>query len=212
MTNSNYIIRKTGTNYTQFVHRIRLTPIILTEPPKDIHEIDPTKFEVDPSRRTTRNEPELFDEYIPNLLEEEQSTTFSKTVSVQPSQIPLGVTVSLNGAPAMPLVAPVPPIVPIIPPIPVIPPAEIRTLSPMNSPRNSQENSPRASFSDSPSVLQYWKNFSILTARLEPLRARELEQMTKKVQNNNRDQVLEAIKELTLQKCEESENLNHGNL
>ena len=50
----------------------------------------------------------------------------------------------------MPLVAPVPPIVPIIPPIPVIPPAEIRTPSPMNSPRNSHENSPRASISDSP--------------------------------------------------------------
>ena len=104
---------------------------------------------MDPSRRTTRNEPELFDEYIPNLLEEEQCTAFSKTVTVQPSQIRLGVTVPLNGAPAMPLVAPVLPIVPVIPPIPVIPPAEIRTPSPMNSPRNSQENSPRASLSNS---------------------------------------------------------------
>ena len=35
------------------------------------------------------------------------------------------------------------------PPITVIPPADIRTPSPMNSPRNSQENSPRASPSDS---------------------------------------------------------------
>ena len=153
LTNSNYIIRKTGTNYTQCVHRIRLRPIKLTEPPEDIQEIDPAKFEADPSRRTTRNEPELFDEYIPNLLEEEQSTAISKTATVQPSQIRLGVTVPPNGAPATPLAAPVPPIVPVIPPIPVIPPAEIRTPSPMNSPRNSQENSPRASLSDSPEII-----------------------------------------------------------
>ena len=53
----------------------------------------------------------------------------------------------------MPLAAPVPPIVPVIPPIPVIPPAEIRTPSPMNSPRNSQENSPRASLSDSREII-----------------------------------------------------------
>ena len=153
MTNSNYIIRKTGTNYTQCVHRIRLRPIKLTESPEDIQEIDPAKFEADPSRKTTRNEPELFDEYIPNLLEEEQSTAFSKTATVQPSQIRVGVTVPLNGAPAMPLVAPLPPIVPVIPPIPVIPPAEIRTPSPMNSPRNSRENSSRASLSDRPEII-----------------------------------------------------------
>ena len=62
LTNSNYIIRKTGTIYTQYVHRIRLRPIKLTEPPEDIQENDPAKFEADPSRRTTRTEPELFDE------------------------------------------------------------------------------------------------------------------------------------------------------
>ena len=113
----------------------------------------------------------------------------------------------------MPLAAPVPPIVPVIPPIPVISPADIRTPSPMNSPRNSQENSPRASLSDSPKLMQHRKDFSILKAPLEPLRARELEQTTKKIQNNNRDHVLEATTtELTLPKCEELENLNHGNL
>ena len=152
LTNSNYI-RKTGTNYTQCVHRIGLRPIKLTEPPDDIQEIDPVKFEADPSRRTTRNEPELFDEYIPNLLEEEHSAAFSKTATVQPSHIRLGVTVSLKGAPVVPLVAPVPPIVPVTPPILVIPQPEIRTPSPMNSPRNSQENSPRASLSDSPKII-----------------------------------------------------------
>ena len=153
MTNSNFIIRKTGTNYTQCVHRIRLRPIKPTEPPEDIQEIDPAKFGADPLRKTTRIEPELFDEYIPNLLQEEQSTAFSKTATAQPSQIRLGVTVPLNGAPAVPLVAPVPPIVPVIPPKLAIPPPEIRTPSPMNSPRNSQENSPRASHSDSPKII-----------------------------------------------------------
>ena len=111
------------------------------------------------------------------------------------------------------LAAPVPPIVPVIPPIPVIPPAEIRTPSPMNSPRNSQENSPRASLSDSPEIIATPEEFQHPESPLEPLRARELEQTTKKIQNNNRDQVLEATTtELTLPKCEELENLNHGNL
>ena len=159
LTNSNYIIRKTGTNYTQCVHRIRLRPIKLTEPPEHIQEIDPAKFEADPSRRTTRNGPELLGEYIPNLLEEEQSTAFSKTVTVQPSQKRIGVPVPLNGAPALPLVAPVPPMVTVIPPIPVIPLAEIRTPSPMNSPINSQENSPRANFSDSPESIATREEF-----------------------------------------------------
>ena len=149
LISSNYIIRKTGTNYTQCVHRLQLRPIKLVEPPDDIQEIDQAKFEADPSRRTTRNEPQLFDEYIPILLDQEQSTAFSKSLTIQPSLIRLGVTVHLNGAPAVPLLAPVPPIVPVIQPIPVRPLSEIRIPSPMNSPRNSQENSPRVNVSDS---------------------------------------------------------------
>ena len=114
----------------------------------------------------------------------------------------------------MPLVAPVPPIVPIIPPIPVIPPAEIRTPSPMNSQKTIRKKiHPESAFQIAPRLLQHRKNFSTLKAPLEPMRARDLEQTTKQIQNNNRDQVLEAIKtKLTLQKSEESKNLSHGNL
>ena len=158
VTNSN-CIRKTGTNYTQCVHRIKLRPIKLLEPPEDIHEIDPAEFEADPSRRTTRNEPELFDEYISNLLDKEQGTAFSKTVTVQPSQIRLGVTVPLDGTPAVPLVAPAPVIVPVIPPITEMPTAETRIHSPLNAPRNSQDNSPRAVFSDSPESIATLEDF-----------------------------------------------------
>ena len=146
MTNSNYIIRKTRKNYSQCVHRIKLRPFKLTEPPQDIQEINLAKFEVDPSRKTTRIEPELFDEYIPNFIDQDQSKAFSKTVTNQPSQIRLGVTVPLNGTPEVPLAAPTPVIVPVIPPIP---PAETRTPYSVNSPRNSQANSPRATLSDS---------------------------------------------------------------
>ena len=150
-----------------------MRPIKLTEPTDDIQEIDPAKFEADTSRRTTRNEPELFDEYIPNLLDQEQSTAFSKSLTVQPSQIRLGVTVRLNGAPAVPLLAPVPPIVPVIPPIPVIPPAEIRTPSAINLPRNSQENSPRVSISDSSKSIATPEDFKYPEGPLEPLISRE---------------------------------------
>ena len=48
LTHTNYIIRKIGTNYAECVHRIRSRPIKLTEPPEDIKEIGPAKFETDP--------------------------------------------------------------------------------------------------------------------------------------------------------------------
>ena len=60
LTNSIYIIRKTGTNYTQCVHQIRLRPITLTDPLNHMQETHPANFEADPLTRTTRYEPEFF--------------------------------------------------------------------------------------------------------------------------------------------------------
>ena len=67
LTDSNYIIRKTGTHFTQCVHRIRLRPIKRTDNIDDLATIDPAEFKADPSRRDTKKEPELFDDYLENL-------------------------------------------------------------------------------------------------------------------------------------------------
>ena len=51
LTNSNYIIRKVGTNYTQCVHRIRLRPITPQYQVDDLPQINSNKFIPDPSTR-----------------------------------------------------------------------------------------------------------------------------------------------------------------
>ena len=74
LTDSNYIIRKTGTHFTQCVHRIRLRPIKRPDNLDDLATIDPAEFKADPSRRDTKKEPELFDEYLENLAFNDVST------------------------------------------------------------------------------------------------------------------------------------------
>ena len=64
LTDSNYIIRKIGTNFTQCVHRIRLRPVKQPPDTEDLEIIDPKQFTPDPSRRDDKREPELFDNYI----------------------------------------------------------------------------------------------------------------------------------------------------
>ena len=68
LTISNYISRKVGTNYTQFVHRIRLRPVVPQYQIADIPQIDPDKFQRDPMLGRFRGEPAIFDESIPTLL------------------------------------------------------------------------------------------------------------------------------------------------
>ena len=72
LTNSNYIISKVGTNYTQCVHPIRLRAVQFQYPPEDIEQIDRNEFVVDPSLGRYRSEPGLFDDYLPKLLEDIQ--------------------------------------------------------------------------------------------------------------------------------------------
>ena len=67
LTNSNYIVRKVGTNYTQCVHRIRLRPITPQYQIEDLAHIHPNNFVPDPSTRHT-SEPSLFDSTLPDLL------------------------------------------------------------------------------------------------------------------------------------------------
>ena len=138
LTNSNYI-RRVGTNYTQCVHRIRLRPLKLENPPEDLENVNPENFEADPSRRTTRNEPELFDEYIPNLIEDDQRAAFLAQNQKPPARVKLSV---VPVAAPVPIAAPpavhAPPPAPIIPPRPGILPPLINYPSPQNAPQHSE--------------------------------------------------------------------------
>ena len=114
LTNSNYIIRKVGTNYTQYVHRIRLRPVVPQYKIDDLLQIDPDKFQRDPMLGRFRGEPAVFDQSIPTLLlppSEEPCVTRN-------DEKPPPVTVSLSFpiAPAVFAMRPAPG--PAVPPLP----------------------------------------------------------------------------------------------
>ena len=73
LTDSNYIIRKVNTHYTQCVHRIRLKPIKPSETLEDLEVINHANFQPDPSRRQ-RMEAYLFDKQIPELINQQKET------------------------------------------------------------------------------------------------------------------------------------------
>ena len=70
LTNMNYIVRKTGTMYTQCVHRIRLRPIVPQYKVPDIDVPSNAKFTADPVLTRLTSEPTLFDDCLPHLLYE----------------------------------------------------------------------------------------------------------------------------------------------
>ena len=113
LTNSNYIIRKVGTNYTQCVHRIRLRPVTPQGRIDDLTIINFGNFQRDPSLGHYRGEPTLFDESIPSLLEPPTTVVATQngtkdpppvTVSLRFPIAPAPVPVGLAAAPA-----PIPP-------------------------------------------------------------------------------------------------------
>ena len=82
LTNSNYIIRKVGTNYTQCVHRIRLRPVEPQGRVDDLRVIDFQNFQRDPSLGQFRGERYIFDESVPSLVDSLQPT-FSAQAEAQ---------------------------------------------------------------------------------------------------------------------------------
>ena len=112
LTNSNYIIRKVGTNFTQCVHRIRLRPISLLEPPEDATNINPDNFQPDPSLSRYRGEPDIFDDRLPSLFEEQESPSTARNDNERQSSVSL--SIPLPGLPpailpaAPPALAPIP--------------------------------------------------------------------------------------------------------
>ena len=97
LTNSNYIFRKVGTNYTQCVHRIRLRPVTPQGRIDDLTVINFENFQRDPSLGHYRGEP-TFDESIPSLLE--PPTTVVATQNVTEDPPPLTVSLRFPIAPA----------------------------------------------------------------------------------------------------------------
>ena len=67
LTDSNYIIRKVGTVFTQCVHRIRLRPIVPQYEVNDIPDVSPDQFQPDPTLSKFRGEPELFQQDLEHL-------------------------------------------------------------------------------------------------------------------------------------------------
>ena len=109
LTNSNYIIRKIGTTYTQFVHRIRFRPVTPQGRIGDVTVINFENFQRDPSLGHYRDEPTLFDESIPSLLEPPSSVVATQNVTKDPPPVtvslrfpiaPAPVPVGLAAAPA----------------------------------------------------------------------------------------------------------------
>ena len=96
LTNSNYIIRKVGTNYTQCVHRIRLGPVEPQGRVDDLRVIDFQNFQHDPSLGQFRGEAYIFDDSVPSLVDSPQPTL---SAQAEP-EVPAPVTVSLNFTPA----------------------------------------------------------------------------------------------------------------
>ena len=114
LTNSNYIIRKLGTNYTQCVHRIRLRPVVPQYQVDDLPQIDPDKFQRDPMLGRFRGEPAIFDESIPTLLLPPSEETSVANNEEKPP--PVTVSLSFPIAPAVIPMGPAPG--PAVPPLP----------------------------------------------------------------------------------------------
>ena len=150
LTNSIYIIRKVGTNYTQCVHRFRLRPITPQSRVGDIPVITFENFQCDPSLGQFRGEPDLFDESLPSLLEAPPQLISTPVVEDDPPPL----TMSLH-FPIAPAAAPAPG--PVVPPVPapevaVGGPPPLLVQDPPNTPILSEdsegENTVRTDLSD----------------------------------------------------------------
>ena len=125
-TRSNYIYRKVGTNYTQWLHRIRLRPIQPQNRVEDLSNINRSNFQPDPSTRHV-SERSLFDNVLLHLLQDktfnpvdEIAYTPAGVFCYQPRRVPPVAQV--------PLAPPPPPATP--PALPVAPPPPLQFLFP----------------------------------------------------------------------------------
>ena len=153
LTNSNYLIRKVGTPFTQCVHRIRLRPYEPSEPPVDFDNIDPSQFVPEPVLGKFRQKPELFDNEFPKLfdhsfiddvpsqtpqqLEDEPPATTTFVFPLAAPHVPAPIHGPAPPPPPMPPPAPVPMVLP-SPAPPVAPPVQ-----PVEQAEDINENHPQ---------------------------------------------------------------------
>ena len=102
LTAANYLIRKTGTNYTQIVHRIRLRPIKPQYQVTDIEDINPENFQTDPTLGCYRGDQDFFDNGLPYLLDNDQGAPEKKIPNLDS---PVRVSISFGAQPPQPLPA-----------------------------------------------------------------------------------------------------------
>ena len=74
LTNSNYLIRRVGTIYTQIVQQNRLGPIKPQKHVPDTEDINCDNFQTDPTRGRNQEEQDLFDKGHPSLLGKDRIT------------------------------------------------------------------------------------------------------------------------------------------
>ena len=127
LTDSNYLIRKVGTTFTQTVHRIRIRPITPQYPIDDIADIDPEKFVTDPQLGKYRGEQGYFDKGLPTLLENEKNQVPTPTTTNFDS--PVRVSISFGTTVLPPAILPAPAIA-----APVVVPPENQGLNPTVAP------------------------------------------------------------------------------
>ena len=101
LTNSNYIVRKVGTNETQCLHRMRLRPCQPQFDVEDLPDINEQNFAPDASLTNENTEPELFDNAIvqhifqqrktvsdPGLTKNIQFSSERSVITFQPDSLP----------------------------------------------------------------------------------------------------------------------------
>ena len=104
LTDSNYLIRKVGTIFTQNLQRIRLRPITPQYCVDDIADINPQNSKTDPSWGKYRGEQDCFDKIFADLLENEKHNVY--TAVDKNFGIPVRVSISLGTTIQPPTIAP----------------------------------------------------------------------------------------------------------
>ena len=84
LTNTNYIVRRVGTWYTQLVHRIRLRPFTPTYTVNDLPAINPQKFLPDPDMLKDFQEPQGFDAEMEKLIHDGQPAASAEAMADHP--------------------------------------------------------------------------------------------------------------------------------
>ena len=137
MKNSNYIIRKVGTNYTQCVQRIRLRPVTPQGRIDDLTVINFENFRRDPSLGHYRGKPTLFDESIPSLLEPLTTVVATRTVTEDPPPVTVNIRFPIAPAPVPVGLAAV-----VVHPIHPIPPPAVATAPTLVAPDTTDVEAP----------------------------------------------------------------------